>query len=358
MRRPAALLALASVAIASVIACVDLFHSTSDVQSLCEVDANDPRCDSGAEAAPPELCAGDAGAAQARAIKACAWLSACGHPIGRNKTGECIVDAVMAYDCAANPNRKPLGKAKAFWQCMETVATCAAVLDCVFPDTPPPCNNGTFVGCSQSTKNPDSRVDCVQKSNAANGENCEAFGQTCDAIDPDASNRNALCVGPQRRTCTSIGCVGTNLSVCDDASVDLGYDCAQFGAGSCFPSGASPACKPAGAGTCAATNDITCTAGSIVAQGCVTGVPETVDCTAISGKGTCVPIEGGAPGTVPSDACHVGTGCTDDACDDAGALVACVRGRAVVVDCTALGLKSCNPITTAESQTPVPSCNP
>ncbi|HEY2368881.1 MAG TPA: hypothetical protein VGH87_20940 [Polyangiaceae bacterium] len=341
------------------VACVDLFHSTGDVKSLCETDALDPKC---TDAPPPvEICAPDGGVAQQRAIHACAWLAACGHPIGRNKTGECMVDAILAYDCAANPNRQAKGEAKAFWNCMQNANSCAAVGYCIFPSAGGvACKNGTFVGCEQNGNvDIDTRLDCTQ-AGPGGGENCAPHGQTCSSLDPDAANNSALCVGPQRRACTgSVGCVDGGLSLCDDAGVDLGYSCANVGAGTCNPSGATPACEPqTEGGTCSPTNDVTCTAGSVRAQGCVTLAPESVDCTPISGPGTCVPIEAGAPGTVPSDACRVAdAGCTDDTCDnEAGALVACVRGRPVAIDCTKQGLKSCQPITTAEGL--VPACNP
>ncbi len=108
--------------------------------------------------------------------------------------------------------------------------------------------------------------------------------------------------------------------------------------------------------TCTATNDVTCTPGNVQAAGCVTGYAETIGCTAISGMGTCNPIEGGAPGTVPSDACYVAGGCTGDTCDDGGSLVACIRGRSLAVDCTALSLGTCNTIATEEGT--VASCTP
>lgn len=365
MRRRVVFAVITGSFVASAIACVDLFHSTSDVKSLCEMDASDPRCLDGGDAAPQDLCAPDAGAAQTRAMKACAMLSACAHPAGHNKTGECMVDAILAYDCAANPNRKPIGKTKAFWLCMQNAQTCADVVKCVYPQSTVQCGNGGFIGCSQAIDpdsgtrvDPDTRVDCYAAANPAPGENCASHGQTCDSLSPDASNNDARCLGPKGRVCTGTGgCVGTQLSVCDDAGFDNGYDCADFGAGSCYTLGASTACKPTGTGTCASTNDVTCTAGNVVAQGCVTGIPETVDCTAISGKGTCVPIDGGGLGTTPASACHLDTGCADDTCDDAGALVACVRGRSVVIDCTKLGLKTCNPINTADSPTPIAACN-
>jgi hypothetical protein len=350
--------AFVSLSAGVIVACVDLFHSTSDVQSICEADAMDPRC---TDAAPPvEICAPDAGVAQQRAIHACSWLAACGHPLGRNKTGACMVDAILAYDCAANPNRKAKGAAKDFWTCMQNAKSCGDVGYCIFPDAGAvKCTNGGFLGCSQSSVDPDTRFDCVS-AGPGGGENCAPHGQTCNSLDPDASNRNALCVGPQGRTCAGTGCVDGGLSICDDAGVDIGYSCTNVGAGTCNPSGASAACQPESTGTCSPTNDVTCTSGNIQAKGCVTLTPEAVDCTAISGAGTCNPIEAGAPGTVPSDACFVsdGGGCTDDTCDG-GTLVACVRGRSVPIDCVGQGLKGCNPIPTIESDAAgVPACNP
>jgi len=358
-------------ALASAVACVDLFHSTSDVHGICETDggdASDPRCGPEAgpvEAGPPDLCAPDAGVAQQRATAACAWLAACDHPIGENKTGACMVNAILAYDCEANPNRQPKGKAAAFWQCLQNATssaapTCADVGKCVFPDgIPQGCKNGGFIGCSQSQYNLDTRQDCVAPSDAGSeGENCAAYGQTCNSLDVDASNDSALCINPkgQGRACTGAGCSNGYLSFCNDAGVDIGYDCSAFGAGACTLTGAAPACKPDGTGACPATNDVTCTSGGVEAQGCMTGIPETVDCTAISGNGTCVPIEAGAPGTIPSDACRVlDGGCTDDTCNGA-LLAACVRGRTVNIDCTQLHLKTCNPITTEEGD--VAACNP
>ncbi len=343
--------------VASAIACVDLFHSTSDVQSLCDIDAFAPGCDSGTDATPPEnLCAGDAGVAQAQAKHACAWLAACEHPIGHNLTGTCMVDAILAYDCAANPNRKPKGAAKTFWECMQNANTCAAVAGCVFPDgVPSGCLAGGFIGCSQSSKNPGSRFDCpIPTSGGTPGENCAAHGQTCDSLDRDASNHDALCVGQgQLRACSGSGCVkGTFLSLCDDAGIDRGYDCASVGAGSCDLVGLSCVPEDASAGA-PHTNDVTCSSGNVLAQGSPAALKESVDCTAISGPGTCVPIEGGAPGTVPSDACHA-SACATDTCNGPK-LTACVHGRAVDVDCAALGLAACNATVQTEEGN-LPAC--
>ena len=274
-----------------------------------------------------------------------------------------MVGAILAYDCEANPNRKPKGAAKAFWECMQNASTCDAVTKCTFPAGATQCTNGGFLGCAVSAGSPDTRVDCPVPTGVggAAGENCEAYGQTCDALDPDASNRNALCVGAQRRACTGNGCVSvgdagaTYLSLCDDAGVDHGYDCTSVGGGTCDLAG--PACRPEDGGSGAPhTNDVTCSSGNIRAQGSPAAFTESVDCTAISGSGTCVPIEGGAPGTVPSDACHT-TGCATDVCSGAK-LAACVRGREVDIDCVALGLQSCNANVQTEEQGPLAACSP
>jgi hypothetical protein len=350
---------VASVAsVASAFACVDLFHSTSDVPSLCDLDAQAPGCvdaEASDSAPPPTLCAADAGVAATEAERACAWLAACEHPIGQNLTGACMANAILAYDCEANPNRKPKGKAETFWSCMQNATNCGSIAKCVFPDgVPAGCLSAGFLGCSQSAQNPASRIDCPITTDAGTpGENCAAVGQTCDSLDPDASNSKALCVGAQRRACTGNGCDGTFLSLCDDAGIDRGYDCTSVGAAACDLGGT--ACVPENGTTGVPhSNDVTCSPGNVVATGSPAAIKETVDCTALSGAGSCVPIEGGAPGTIPADACHA-SACVTDACSGSH-LSACVRGRIVDVDCIELGLQACDMIATEEGN--VPSCLP
>ncbi len=336
----------ASGALVAAAACVDLFHST-DVKSLCDLDAEAPGCPTDAgDAAAPNLCAPDPTTAEAWAKQACAWLAACEDPIGQNVTGECIANAIMAFNCDANPNRRPLGKAQDFWLCLHNATTttdagCGPASKCVFPNGVAPCSNGGFIGCSQTANtNLDTRAECSAPG-PAHGENCAPFGQTCDSLDRDASNNNALCVGAQLRACTQTKCSGTSLSLCDDAGIDHGYDCASLGAGACVSTGVVPACKPGGdAGLCASSDAISCTAGG-VAQGCASGVKESVDCNAISGPSSCTPIVDGGAGVQPLAACAATTGCTADTCSGAN-LVACVRGRVVTIDCVGAGLKPCS----------------
>ena len=364
-------LVAAGVFVATAIACVDIFHSTS-TQSLCDLDASALDCPEGS------ICATSPTVAQTEALDVCAWLSACEHPVGNNAPGACMARAILAYDCNANPNRPPEGKAADFWRCMLRVlehdAGCAGVNACVFPAAGGAggCRSGGYLGCSQDPNgaNPDTRYDCVvgtlDSGALTPGDDCAMVGQTCDSLDRDASpdsgsgNNNALCVGVQARTCTPgfTGCGdGGFLVLCDDGGIDRGYDCNSTGAQSCNPTGSSPACQPqplVGSSTCVTSGDITCSSAN-VAHGCVTGVAEQIECAALSG--TCVPIDGGAPGTLPSDACFVADGgCDADLCDNDGGVVACVRGRSVEVPCTALGLGPCNSVQTELGF--FPSCTP
>jgi len=252
------------------------------------------------------------------------------------------VDAILAFDCAANPNRKPKLAAKAFWTCVDKATTCDAVRACSLPSGRKSCNGAGFIGCQNFALNVNSRVQCLVNGAAPSGENCVVHGQTCDSVDPDASNNNALCLGSKRRGCSVSGCNGSNLAACDDGGLDHGTDCSLFGEGSCITTGAQPACKPEGATACPGSADITCE-GAGLASGCASGFKEIVDCTAISGDApdNCTNILNAAPGTPVAAACKRSSGCSTDTCA-AGKLVACVAGRSVQVDCAAQGLKPCS----------------
>ena len=204
------------------------------------------------------------------------------------------------------------------------------------------------MGCTQTAAvDIHTRSECAAVG-PARGENCIAYGQTCDSLDPDASNHDALCVGGSRRACTQTKCTGTQLALCDDAGVDRGYDCAALGGAACVSTGVVPACAPgADAGLCPSSDAISCTSGG-VAQGCASGMKETVDCNAISGPSSCSPIVDGGAGIAPLAACQATGGCTGDTCSSSK-LVACVRGRVVTIDCAAVGLNPCsNTIATLE----------
>jgi hypothetical protein len=342
-------LILGVVALGSVaVACADIFHDT-DAPTLCDVDAAAPGCTTPAvDGGSTDICAPDHATAEARAKHACAWLAACETAIGKNATGECMAEAILAYDCQANPNRRPKLKAKAFWTTLANVKSCDDVDNAVFPeDKPTTCLGAGFVGCTKwfQTTNLATRIACPTKGQRYFGENCILQGRTCDSIPPNdagGGNNTAGCLGAKGRNCKqSPGCEGSNLVVCDDAGLDRGLDCSLFGKGECSNTGAAPACVPEGPSK-AALPDIKCTAAG-EAQSTVSGVLESVDCTYVSGPapGNCTEITNPPLGTPAAAACKRTAGCGADSCN-ADKLVACVGGRSVTIDCIADGLKGCN----------------
>jgi hypothetical protein len=117
-------------------ACVDLFHST-DFETRGTVDAGPL----------PDLCADGGAEALIRAKRACALLGACETPIGQYKAGECLANAILAYDCDANKDRRPINDSEAFWRCMAGARTCSAVDSCAAPGGAQACGGASFVGC-------------------------------------------------------------------------------------------------------------------------------------------------------------------------------------------------------------------
>lgn len=333
---------------ATAVACADLFHDT-DAPTLCDMDAAAPGCSAVKDGAvPTDICAPDHATALTRAKHACAWLAACETPIGKNVTGECMAEAILAYDCAANPNRKPKLDAKTFWTGMAKVKTCADVDDVVFPQKGiSNCDGTGFIGCTKWTSsiNLNTRIACPTKGERYTGENCVLQGKTCDSApltDAGLGNNGGLCVGNKGKACTKSGCDGAHLVQCDDAGIDRGLDCSQFGTGTCVPSGAQPACRPDGPAV-AASADIKCTPGG-EAIASASGFEERVDCTYLSGPapGNCTPIPNATPGTPAAAACKRSNGgCSTDSCA-ADKLVACIGGNTVRVDCVGDGLKPCN----------------
>lgn len=335
----AAVVALAGGAMAPVIAC-DIFHST-DLPTLCTDASSAPGC---AEGGVPPFDAGspftkDPPTALANAKTTCAWLSACETPMGQNQTGLCLANAILAFDQTTNPNREPRGDARAFWQCAFAAAkkrSCGALHACIL-DPKNNCGDVSIISCVGGA-----RANCETKGELPNVESCAALGHACGALN---GNVDGICTGVQQRACAQSGCNGSQLSVCDDAGLDHGLDCASVGTGTCV---ASPVltCAPVSVGTCTQSSGVWCDGG--VAIACPTGAPEWVDCARIAGSGGCVDMpEAGAPLT-PSDACRqpqANAACTQDKCNG-DALSACVRGRVVPVDCTAEGLGACGPITT------------
>jgi hypothetical protein len=351
---------------ATLVACFDLFHSTADVLTACELDnANTGCAEAGAAtaAASPDsqgvdFCAWTSPEARVYAERACAWLGACETPTGGNAFGPCMFQALMAYDCTSNPNHRPKGKALALWECLVRVKVCGDVDACVFPAGPQACAaGGASTVCGSATDggatNRDVRLLCPDGGGpSAVGENCALWGKTC-AND----GTGGACAGDTAGfACARPECDNSALHWCVDAggtSVNVGLDCASNGAQQCdtFPSHATPqwaacvATSDAGpAGRCAPSTTATCLGG--LAASCPSGVREVLDCATLLGSGAaCSP----GPLEPPFDwtsACNVvPPACTGDSCSD-GILTGCARGAAFSIDCSDQGLGACRMVNT------------
>ncbi len=345
----ATLTALAMCAACALAACFDLFHSTSDVLTACEIDAAHPGC--AAAKTETDFCAWTPDEAMRHARDACVWLGACEAPLGNNAFGPCYFRALMAYDCAANPDHRPREKARGLWDCLQQVKSCADVDACMFPDAPAPgCDDaGTYASCSETNK--DVRRLCPADggpSASSRRENCALWGQTCAP-----SEGRAICGGDSTGLyCTSRrgGCNDKTLHWCvpdDDGGpgVDRGIQCASNGAGNCggFP-GAPPqwvACLPNvdAAASCTPSTSATCDGGR--ATTCPSGVVESLDCKALlKNESACSegalspPFDWTSPCAIPSSAC------AGDSCDG-GWLTSCERGANFELDCRAQGFGDC-----------------
>jgi hypothetical protein len=323
----------------AVAACLDLFHSTSDIRTACQIDAAAPGCGA------VNLCAPDQATALERAQHACAWLGACEGPLGRNAFGPCMFQALMAYDCAANPNHRFKGKAAELWACLSDARSCKDIDACVFPDGRQACeSDASITVCGTTPDNKDVRILCAPY----HGENCALWGQTCTK-----QGGSARCSGGGVETgCAtgSTGCYGfTNIHSCPTAEGgDIGIDCTNFGTQKCngFPVDAQPvdwvscvAETDAASAACTPDAHASCTDG--VAVSCASGVLESLDCARLLRfAGAC---EGGLlnPTFDWTAPCSVTPPmCTDDACDG-GSLTGCERGAPYTVSCTEAGLGPC-----------------
>jgi len=324
---------------AGLVACFDLFHSTDDLLTACQLDAKTPGCVDAAPDGDLDFCTWTRQEARQNAEHTCAWLGACEIPIGRNAFGPCMFQALLAYDCAANPSHPVEGQTRDLWKCLARAQTCAAVHACVFPGGPQNCQTAEdYLTCATAPGNESVRVECTEADASAHGENCALWGQTCT---------NGGCAGSGPAGACSPGCDGTQLHYCDDAG-DLGIDCADNGAGQCqpldLPDAVAPAaCIPQGdAGTCAPDASAQCTGG--VATSCPTGVPETIDCEALlQAASACAPgplsppFDWTGPCVVPED-----SGACVDTCNG-NVVTGCARNAPVTVDCTSapIGLGAC-----------------
>jgi hypothetical protein len=348
-------------------ACVDLFHSTQDVLTACELDASadgcppspsaDARAETQAEAGPTQFCAWTPAEARDRANHACAWLGACESPMGRNDFGSCVVQARLAYDCATNPNRPARGVPHDLWDCLWRVRSCADVDACIAPGGMPACESpGAFTGCGGAAGGALGRavrVECGGDGGSparAGAESCALWGQTCAS-----SGATASCGGAAGLACVADGCDGTPLSQvhwCVDGG-DQGLDCSGNGAARCngFPSSTAPqwvACvastNVASDGSCAPGLAVTCSQG--VATSCSSGVVERLDCQALLGTpGACVEGTLSPPSDWTSPCQVVPAVCGSDSCSGS-VVTGCARGAALSVDCAAQGLGPCRMVST------------
>lgn len=322
MRRARASAAIALVlsiasATAALVACSDLFHVTDDFKTACELGAGGDACapatlDAATDVspndapldAPLDFCAWDATRARTAAESACKLLGMCQAPMGKQRFGECMVHALLAYDCHANANRQVKGATRDFWVCMAGVTSCGGVEACSYPVVQA-CPSAKAVTCGQLAENTATRVDCTGQLDAgARTENCAAWGQTCAA-----ENLFSICAGDSNGfRCTTTGCDGNALHDCaPDGGSNVGVDCLGFGARTCVTSGAIFACAAEGA-PCSPTSAITCDAG--IARSCASGFEESVDCRAITAlpafcnaSATASAALGAASGCFPLTAC-------------------------------------------------------
>ncbi|HEX3772228.1 MAG TPA: hypothetical protein VHV30_15235 [Polyangiaceae bacterium] len=359
---------LSMLAGAGLVACFDLLHSTSDFETACEIDASRPGCarEAEAEAVSTDFCAWKPVEATEHALHACAWLGACETPLGNNAFGPCYFRALMAYDCAANPNHPVQNEAHRLWDCLQRTKSCADVDACIFGSSPPICPQvSDLTVCVGGT--PTTRVRCedggAQGDAQARGENCALWGQTCASI----AGGGSLCAGDAKgATCEEgTGSCGVHTPLHWCAAIDggpprdVGIDCASYGAGACvglLESDAGyaswTACAPADAGpSCTLDASATCDdAGR--ALSCPTGVVETIDCARLLNQPAgCVSgaldpqFDWTGPCTlVPSQ-------CPADSCDRDGGLTSCERGAGFSVDCASEGLGACA-LVTAEPGAP------
>jgi hypothetical protein len=363
------LLAVASTTLgASLMACFDLFHSTGDVLTACQLDASAPGCakEASVEAgvdAGTDFCSWSDPQPLQNAQHACAWLGACESPLGRNAFGSCMFQALLAYDCTANPSHPVKGKTHALWDCLWQVESCVDVNACVFPQGSQQCQGGPVVTCaSQGGVNADTRAECLADGGGPYGENCALWGQTCGG-DLGGVGTCAGSEGEAGIACATQGCSGTSLHWCGDG-LDVGIDCADNGAQACgvFPSVTDAgwaACLPSGdAGTCSPTGSVQCTSG--LATSCPAGIPESLNCrTLLNDVNACTPGELSPPfdWTSPCAVATDASPCTDSC--NGSTLTGCTRGAAFSVDCKSVGsLGACRMVATNEGNALNAACTP
>jgi hypothetical protein len=370
-RTGTALATVAAVALSAggaLVACFDLLHSTADVLTACELDAAHPGCAAADESSETDFCMWTPAQAAQHALHACTWLGACETPMGNNAFGPCYFRALLAYDCAANPNHPARHAAHDLWDCLQQVRSCADVDACIFVDGKAPAcgGHGVYTRCGENAANPNVRVRCadggVEPYPRSSGENCALWGQTC-APSPEGS----ACAGEPTGHACGHDCTGSLLHWCapaDDGGpgVDLGIDCASNGATQCdgFPSPDAAvwlACKAeSDAAPCVPNASATCENGR--ATMCPSGVPETLDCAALlGGAGACTGGGLSPPFDWTSPCSMKPSACTSDSCDG-DRLTSCERGAAFSADCASEGLGACSLVAADPGAAPRAACGP
>jgi hypothetical protein len=356
---------------AGLVACFDLFHATDDIVTACQIDAHAQGCSTPEAASPADaavveaatdFCAWDASTASQNARHACAWLGACESPLGRNAFGPCMFQALLAYDCAANPSHPVRGRQHALWDCLWSAQSCTDVDHCVFPGGPEGCGSNGTACVDPPDPNGDVRIECVD-GGPGRGENCALWGQSC-AWD----NGPAYCAG--NRGSAGLACAGTfectgsSIHYCVDAG-DLGIDCSGNGAQACDsfpkPDASWVACLPEqDAAPCTPDASAQCTDG--VAVSCPAAVVETIRCGALLGDAAaCIsgplapPFDWTSPCQIPSAAGGDASSCAER-CSGTDLLTSCARGAAYTVSCSAEGLGPCRAVATDNGQVPGVQC--
>jgi hypothetical protein len=316
-------------------ACVDLFHST-DFETLCDIDARAGGC-SAAEASTSDVvdasdaatnfCSWSSQTARARAEHACAWLGACSAPFDQNAFGQCMINAILAYDCTANPGLTIApGALHEFWDKLWQARSCTDVPDL----NPQNVTCGTGYACPSPGSS--TLLECVEGSTHA--ETCMVLGKVCGGVS---------CEAPEvKKECDPPSCDGTVLHACEDSGIDEGYDCRYFGAAKCFADESVGGCTPGvGSGegqSCVPVPSVSCDGG--VAVACIAGAPTTINCALLTGPGTCV---AGAPSWDVSGACQADGGCSA-ACVGGDRLTGCAQGATFSTSCKAQGLGGCHSV--------------
>lgn len=368
--------ALSVLAGSLMIACFDLFHSTSDVRTACELDAALAGCGAGdAAEAETAFCSWTSSQARERAVHACSWLGACETPLGRNAFGPCVFQALLAFDCKANPNHHARLEAHRLWDCLQRAGSCVDVDTCVSQQagTPVCSDRGDYTACHG-----DLRVHCVDGgvkpyAKASGTENCALWGKTC-ANGTDESECTGSSTGLSCHESDPKECTGTLLHWCqvdggaDGAGIDLGIDCANNGAGECggFPIASDAswvACTPngtdGGPDECTPDPAATCQTGR--ATSCLSGARETIDCAtllgAASGASACVEGTLSPPFDWTSPCAIVPSQCDVDSCDNM-VVKSCERGATFSVNCAEQGLGPCSLQAGDSRSGPRAACSP